>query len=260
MMEEFLHLIKSAGAFLKKYRKGINFKIKEEIEVVSEVDILIEEFLKKELTKLYDVKVIGEESFDDGELLPETYWLVDPIDGTLNFLHGLPWVAISIALIQKEEPILGVIYNPFLDECFYAKKGGGAFLNGEKIRVSEEKELSNALLVTSFPGRCKKIGINKCHRLFEIFDEKSRGVRRFGAAALDLAYVACGRFDGFWEPFLKPWDVAAGVLLVKEAGGIVSDYYGNPYNIFKNTLVASNPFLHKEIIEITALIKEFSLF
>ncbi len=253
MLKKLINAVQKAGKFLKEFQKSVRLKEKDEIEVVSEADFIIEDFLRKELPKIYNAEVIGEESFSENSGLPEEYWLVDPVDGTLNFLHKLPWAGISVALMKGKEPVLGIVYSPFLEECFYAEKGKGAFLNGKPIKVSSEKELKNALLVTSFPGKCKKIGLKKCTLLFEVLNEKTRGVRRFGAASLDLAYVACGRFDAFWEPFLKPWDTAAGILLVKEAGGLVTDYFGNPYNPFKDTLVASNPFIHKKLIEITAL-------
>ena len=254
-MNALIKVVKKAGSLLKEFQKSVRLKLKDEIEVVTEADLLVEDFLKNELPKIYKTEVIGEESFAEGNVSLEnqTYWLVDPLDGTLNFIHRLPWAGISVALMKGKEPVLGVVYNPFLEECFYAKKGEGAFLNGEPIKVSSEKELENALLVTSFPGGCKRIGLKKCTLLFEVLNEKTRGVRRFGAASLDLAYVACGKFDAFWEPFLKPWDTAAGILLVTEAGGVVSDYFGNPYNPFKDTLVASNPFIHEKLIEITAL-------
>ena len=247
-----LQIVKKAGEFLKNLQHTASLQEKDEIEVVSEVDFFVEDFLKKELPKIHRAEVIGEESFSEDLTLPEEYWLVDPIDGTLNFLHRLPWVGISIALMEEKEPVVGVVYAPFLNEIFYAEKGKGAFLNGTHIRVSSQRELKNALLVTSFPGKCKKIGLKNCIILFELFNEKTRGVRRFGAASLDLAYVACGRYDGFWEPYLKPWDTAAGMLLVKEAGGFVTDYFGNPYNPFLNTIVASNGLLHQELIKYTS--------
>ncbi len=252
MLKTLKDVIETAGRLLKDFQHTVSMQEKDEIEVVSEADFFVEDFLKKELPKIYKAEVVGEESFSEKLNLPEEYWLVDPVDGTLNFLHKLPWVGISVALMKGKDPVLGVIYSPFLEECFYAEKGKGALLNGKPIKVSSEKELENALLVTSFPGKCKKIGLKKCTRLFEVLNEKTRGVRRFGAASLDLAYVACGRFDAFWEPFLKPWDTAAGILLVKEAGGVVSDYFGNPYDPFKDTLVASNPFLHEKLIRITS--------
>jgi len=255
MENALIEILKSAGKLLKEFQNKVSFQEKDEIEVVSEADFAIEEFLKKELPKVYNVEVIGEESFSENFFktsFHKTYWLIDPIDGTLNFLHNLMYVAISVALMKEKEPILGIVYNPFLEEFFYAEKGKGAFLNKKPIKVSQEKNLQNALLVTSFSGQCKKIGFKKCLILFEIFNEKTRGVRRFGSASIDLAYVACGRFDGMWQPFLKPWDTAAGILLVKEAGGLVSDYYGKPYNPFKNTLVASNPYIHKALVEITS--------
>jgi len=255
ILREVLILVKIAGKILTKFFYCQDFKvyIKKEIELVTDVDFEIEDFLRKNVRRLTpDFNIIGEENFKNEEITEKYYWLIDPLDGTVNFIHRVPWVSISIALMDEKSPVLGAVYNPLSKECFYAVKNKGAYLNGLPIKVSEKEKIEKALLCTSFPGDCKKKGFEKCFLLFKEFNLISQGVRRFGSAALDLAYVACGRYDGFWEPYLKPWDTAAGMLLVKEAGGLVTDYFGNPYNPFLNTIVASNGLLHQELIKYTS--------
>ncbi|MBI4975793.1 inositol monophosphatase [Candidatus Peregrinibacteria bacterium] len=186
-------------------------------------------------------------------------WLIDPLDGTTNFAHGLPLYAVSIGLfgtksIKKSknfeylsgELILGVVFAPELNELFYAQKGHGAFLNGKKIKVSNVKSVKNSLFVTGFPTTHKEINIP----YFEKITFESQALRRLGAAALDLCYIACGRFDGYWEFGLKPWDIAAGSLIVSEAGGQVTDIYGNELDLFGSDIFASNKKIHKETVEI----------
>ena len=255
LIKEVLHIVKEAGEYLLSVLSSeIKVYKKLEIEVFTEADKKCEQILTEKLKKLLpEATIVGEEEFSEKSIIPKgVYWLVDPIDGTVNFIHRMPWFAISVALMQEKEPILGVVYNPVTKEMFYATKGRGAYLNGSQIRVSEEKEIENSLLATSFPGECKKKGFDRCYELFKELNLVSQGVRRFGSAALDLAYVACGRFDGFWEPYLKPWDTAAGMLLVLEAGGKVTDYLGEKYHPFKNNIVASNSLIHEKLISYTS--------
>jgi myo-inositol-1(or 4)-monophosphatase len=194
-----------------------------------------------------------------GELLPEAgflaeegtvtkhsdrlIWVIDPLDGTTNFIHSLPIYSISIALMDREELLLGVVYEINQEECFYAWKDGPAFMNGNIIHVSDTTELNNSLLATGFPytdyGRMEDY-----LRLLGFLLKESRGLRRFGSAAVDMAYVACGRFDGFYEYGLNPWDVAAGALIVSQAGGKVSDFSGNENFIYGKEIIASNDYLH----------------
>ena len=248
-------LVKDTGKFLKKaffsspevYHKGI-------IDLVTSADLESEKRLKegiKEITP--DILILAEESYTGKEEIKnEYYWLIDPLDGTTNFAHKIPWFAISVALMKNKEPILGIVYNPITEEFFYALKEKGAFLNEEPIKVSGTDKLIDSLLCTGFPVSKILEKPDLFIPLFKDFMTKCQGVRRFGSAALDLAYVACGRYEGFWEPYLKPWDTAAGSLLVKEAGGKVTDYFGNPYNPFLNTIVASNKKIHDQMIEITS--------
>jgi myo-inositol-1(or 4)-monophosphatase len=175
-------------------------------------------------------------------------WVIDPLDGTTNFLHKLPTYSVSIALMDKEEHLLGVVYEPNLKECFYAWKNGGAFCNGIKISVSKINKLDDSLIATGFPYSL----LDKTDNYFKIlrnFVEKTHGLRRLGSAAVDLCYVACGRFEGYFEFNLKIWDIAAGVLIVKEAGGYVSDYYGGNDYIYGKELLASGN-VQKPMMEI----------
>ena len=179
-------------------------------------------------------------------------WVIDPLDGTTNFIHGVPCYCISIGLMLSDginnEIILGVIYEPNLDELFYAIKGKGAFMNGKKIAVSGAKKLSHSLLVTGFPTYDLK-KMKQYLNLFSYFMKNTRGLRRMGSAAVDLAYTACGRFDSFYEYSLNPWDVAAGSLLVKEAGGKVCDFKGGNNFLFGKEIIASNATVHGDMLK-----------
>jgi myo-inositol-1(or 4)-monophosphatase len=177
----------------------------------------------------------------------ELIWLVDPLDGTTNYAHRLPHFCISIGLVESGVPVVGCIYNPSLNECFTAQKDGGAFLNCEPVHVSSTGELTDALLATGFPYDVRETDDDNLVN-FAMFYKKAQAVRRAGAAALDLAHVACGRFDGFWEFKLSGWDIAAGILLVREASGMVSDFSGGQVDIFKGEVVASNGIVHEQII------------
>ncbi len=176
-------------------------------------------------------------------------WIIDPLDGTTNFLHGLPCYAISVALRKDDEIVLGIVHEITRNESFYAWKGGGAWMNGSKISVSSTKKLKHALIATGFPYR-DFARIRPYFTAFENLMKCTRGLRRFGAAAVDLAWVACGRFDGFFEYGLSPWDVAAGILLVQEAGGKVCDFNGGDRYLFGQELVASNSAIHDELMQI----------
>lgn len=252
-LEFIVEKIVRAGEILKQYY-GSAFEVnhKGKIDLVTTADLEVEAFLKESLKRDFPaLPIVAEESSELASFSPAgEYFLLDPLDGTTNFAHGLPWFAISLALIRDYSPQLGVIYNPITEELFWAEKGKGAFLNGKAIKVSQRSPLINCLLATGFP--VAKILEKPKHFLipFEDFMVRTRGVRRFGSAALDLAYVSAGRYDGFYEAYLKPWDTAAGLLMVEEAGGKVTTYLGEPYHPFKDTIVASNGLVHAEMIEI----------
>lgn len=227
--------------------KAINKK--GEIDLVTEADIRSEKAI---------LKVIRENFPDDGLLTEESgeidnnserLWLIDPLDGTTNYAHSFPFFAVSIALQVKGEIVLGQVYNPLLNEHFEAVRGQGAFLNKRPVEVSRTKTLKESLLVTGFPYT-----VYKDHEeVIDIFTRmivSAQGVRRLGSAAIDLCYVASGRFDGFWEQGLNPWDTAAGSLVAEEAGGLLSDYMGDAYSPYKKTIAAANPHIFKEMIKV----------
>ncbi|QJA05914.1 inositol monophosphatase [Thermosulfurimonas marina] len=240
-----------AGKFLREHLfKPHRVEHKGKIDLVTEADPEAERLAVEVLRKhTPEIPVLAEEIFRT-----ETrglYWLVDPLDGTTNYAHGFPWFGVSVALMEDERPLVGVVYHPMLGELFSAARGLGATLNGAPIRVSETADPEKALLATGFPYNIHEAP-DQVLRLFREFLVRVQGIRRAGAASLDLAYVACGRFDGFWEPLLKPWDTAAGVLLVEEAGGRVSDYRGEPYHPFKKHVVASNGQIHEFLVKFTS--------
>lgn len=193
-------------------------------------------------------QVLGEEG---GEISPgsEYKWIVDPIDGTVNFAHGIPLNCVSIGIEHNKEIIMAAVYNPHLNEFFFAEKGKGAFLNGHPIHVSSQEKAINACLVTGFPYTYINIP-NGPLEIFERFIRKGVPVRRLGSAAIDLCWVACGRFDGFYEHKLEPWDSAAGYLIVEEAGGKVTDLQGNPFSIYQHKVLATNGKIHEEMVEV----------
>ncbi|HIQ01115.1 MAG TPA: inositol monophosphatase [Anaerolineales bacterium] len=221
------------------------------VNPVTEADMAAEALILGRLRAAFpNHRILAEEG--GGELWQAPgppIWLVDPLDGTNNFAHGFPHVAVSLALVADGEPVVGVIYDPLREETFAATAGGGATLNGEPIHVSGVGRLTEAFLATGFPYDRRAAPDNNTARL-DHFLRRSLGVRRAGAATLDLAYVACGRFSGFWEIRLKPWDVAAGVLLVREAGGRATDFTGTPNCLSGAEIVASNGLIHEEMLRV----------
>jgi myo-inositol-1(or 4)-monophosphatase len=214
-------------------------------DFVTEVDRNAEAVIIDTILKAYPKHaILAEESGRQGE--SEYEWVIDPLDGTTNFLHGFPQFAVSIALRHKNVLDQAVIYDPLRQELFTASRGSGAQLNERKIRVSKRKRLDGSLLGTGFPFRENK-RIEQYIETFRILFPLTAGVRRAGAAALDLAYVACGRLDGFWEFGLKPWDIAAGALLIQEAGGIITTMGGAKDILESGNIIAGNPFLLDEL-------------
>ncbi|MEN2994722.1 MAG: inositol monophosphatase family protein [Thermodesulfovibrio sp.] len=217
-------------------------------DYVTEVDLNSEktiiEYIKKHFPKH---QIMSEESSNDYKKT-EYLWIVDPLDGTTNFIHGFPVFSISIAMMYKGELILGVVHDPIKEETFYAEKGSGAFLNGKKIKVSSVKEPAFSLIATGFPFRNKQY-IDPYIKIFRELLYSVSDLRRAGSAAIDLAYVACGRVDGFFEFSLSTWDIAAGVVLIKEAGGVVSDFEGKNNYLKTGHIVAGNPAIHPFLVE-----------
>src|SRR6266567_489339 len=222
-------------------------------EFVSTADLKAERTLRNELHRARPgYGLLFEEGGEVEGTDPRHRWIVDPLDGTTNFLHGIPHFAISIALERDGEIIAGVIYEPTRDEMFWAEKGAGAYLNDRRLRVSARRQLGDSLLGTGMPFRDRERQPEFLATLAAVMPA-THGVRRFGAAALDFAYVAAGRFDGFWEFGLCPWDIAAGLLLVREAGGYVSDLAGGQTMLTSGDVLAANGHLH---LPLAALIKE----
>ncbi len=240
------------------YGKEHRVEFKGEIDLVTEADYKSEEILKEVLSGIGAGEMMAEESATDLRLRDGRFWIVDPLDGTTNFAHGFPFFAPSVAYVRVDkgrfETLLGCVYIPILREFCWAVKGVGSFMNLERVSVSKEKELSRALLATGFPYDVHEKSDDVVDALKSIIVE-AQGIRRAGAAAIDLAYVACGRFEGFWEKKLKPWDTAAGILLVEEAGGSITDFAGGSYNPFVPEIVASNGVIHDKM---TDILKKYS--
>ena len=213
------------------------------VDLVTDVDKLCEQNIINTINRRFPEHSILSEEIGGIEKSGNYKWIVDPLDGTTNFFHSYPFVSVSIAVEYKGKIIVGVVYDPVKKELFHAVKGKGAFLNNKKIHVSKVKVIGQSLLSTGFPYDLRTSSENNIENWIK-FIRQAQAVRRDGSAALDLCYVAAGRFDGFWEMKLKPWDVAAGFLIIREAGGMVTDFKGSPYSIYTNHIVASNAFLH----------------
>ena len=222
-------------------------------DFVTTADLRAERTIKNELTRARPgYSLLFEEGGAAEGIDPHHRWIVDPLDGTTNFLHGIPHFCISIALERDGDIVAGLIYEPVRDEMFWAEKGSGAYLNDRRMRVSARRQLSESLLGTGMPFRDRNRQAEYVATLSAVMPA-TRGVRRFGAAALDLAYVAAGRYDGFWEFGLCPWDIAAGMLLVREAGGYVSDLAGGQTMMTSGDVLAANDHLH---LPLTVLLKD----
>lgn len=240
----------AGGDVVRRYYGGtFEISFKGEINLVTDADKESEERIVSVLRRrVPEASVLAEEGGEE-EGTTNRRFLVDPLDGTTNFAHGYPCFAVSIGFEEDGEIRAGVVYDPVREELFVAEKGGGAFLNGTKLEVSETRELRHALLVTGFPYDLRD-DLSGSLRLFKRFLGATRAIRRDGSAALDLCNVAAGRFDGFWEEKLGPWDTAAGALIVQEAGGHVTDVTGERFHYSKRSVLATNPHIHRELLEI----------
>jgi len=238
------------GEILQNYQgkvKKIGYK--GVVNLVTEADRISEDTIIKIIRKNFPEHSILTEESKGYEKESDYKWIIDPLDGTTNYAHGFPVYCVSIALEKKREIALGVVYNPVIKELFVAEKNKGAFLNGKRIHVSKTRELSKSLLATGFPYDIRESKVNNLDH-FKNFALRAQAVRRAGSAALDLCYLAKGIFDGFWELKLSPWDTAAGILMVKEAGGKVTDFRGKKFSIYEKDLLATNAKIHNQMIQI----------
>ena len=254
MLDFAIQTARDAGRLLaERFGRKIEITNKSELDLVTESDLASEHLIIEHVKTYYPRhSILAEESGasnpHDGDSQNGWRWIIDPLDGTTNYAHGYPCFCVSIGLEHNGELQVGVVYDPVRDEMFAAERGRGASLNGRRITVSRTMNLSAALLCTGFPYDVRQR--NEFARHFASFIMHAQGVRRDGAAALDLAYVAAGRFDGFWEEGLKPWDVAAGALIVAEAGGRISNYHGEALDIHTPPVIASNGLIHEQMMNV----------
>ncbi len=251
MIQDIINIAKEAGEIV---REGFGKKLKieyksNETNLVTEIDKasekLITDFIKKSYPK-HDI--LAEES---GEMKSgsEYLWVVDPLDGTTNFAHGLPIFSVSIGLQKNGKTLLGVVYDVMQDITYFAEEGNGAYANSERLKVSLNDKINHSVLVTGFPYNISENPENTLE-IFSALTRKARAIRRLGSAAIDMCYVAKGVFDAFWEVYLHPWDICAGILIVEEAGGIITDFHGKKIDIYAKRILASNEKMHPHLMDI----------
>jgi myo-inositol-1(or 4)-monophosphatase len=252
MIQDIIYIARKSGEIIRNaYRTRFTVEIKADNvkNLVTEIDKKSEQTITEFIRKKYpDHNILAEEG---GEIKSnsEYFWVIDPLDGTTNFAHGLPIFSVSIGLQYKNETVAGVVYDVMRDVVYSAEKGSGAFENDKKIVVSSNNNIEESLLVTGFPYNVAE-NPEKAFERFIVMLKKARAVRRLGSAAIDFCYVASGTFDGFWEVYLNPWDICAGKLIVEEAGGKVTDFNGNPISIFNKQILSTNGKIHYKMIEL----------
>lgn len=251
-----VRLARDAGNLLKeKFTHKHEIYFKGDINLVTEADKMSEDLIIAGIkNKFPDDGILSEESPAQNSQAKRR-WIIDPLDGTTNYAHGYPVFCVSIALENEGVIILGVIYDPMRDDIFTAVRGEGAFLNGNRLKVSSTALLSRSLLATGFPYDIRESKDNNLD-YFNLMAMEAQAIRRAGAAALDIAYLAAGRFDGFWELKLMPWDMAAGTLMVKESGGVVSDMFGGAWDITSPNVLVSNGLIHEQMIDVFKKVAE----
>lgn len=250
-LEVAIRSVETSGHILVDYfQKVHDFRQKNKNirDLVTEVDILSEKNIKEKIRDAFPKHTIIAEETKAEEQGSDVVWHIDPLDGTVNYSQGIPLCAVSVGVESKNEIIAGAIYNPFLEEIYYASKSQGAYLNGKPITVSKKKALEEGIYVAAFSAESSK-NKNKEYEIFGKLNDSTRGVLRIGSAALALAYLASGKIDGFWSKNLFSWDVAAGVILVKEAGGRISSESGKEYKFKSPVLIASNKLMHNELVK-----------
>ena len=254
LLERAREIVLWAGEIIcENHRKPRQVRMKGRIDVVTDTDVAVENFIRSELSRLDieggpKIAFMAEEGAAQTELQGDV-WVLDPLDGTVNFTHCLPFVATSLGLWRNGCIELGIVNLPLMGECFWAERGKGAWCNGERITVNHCRELEKSLLATGFPYNIREVFPVVLERFGKAL-RHAQGVRRCGAAAMDLAYVAAGRFDGFFEDGLKPWDMAAGALLIEEAGGVVSRLDGSGFSLKCGDILAAGPELHGSMLEL----------
>ena len=255
MLDFAIRLAQDAGRLLRdRFGTRIDVSHKGAINLVTDVDLASEQLIRDSIANHYPRHEVLAEEGGLGETRSEYRWIIDPLDGTTNYAHSYPVFCVSIALEYRGETLLGVVYDPMRDELFTAERGAGAALNHKPIRVSETPELMQSLLSTGFPYDIRTSRLTNLDH-WSNFAMNAQALRRDGAAALDLCYVACGRHDGFWELNLSAWDMAAGALIVTEAGGQVTDFSGKEFSHYRPEVLASNGLIHGRMIEVLAMAK-----
>jgi myo-inositol-1(or 4)-monophosphatase len=257
MKNILLKAAEEGGKIIKNYfEKDFKISSKDIVSnLVTQVDKESEAKIIEIIKNEFPEHSILSEEIGSIESSSNVKWIIDPIDGTINFAHSIPLCCVSIGVEKDNEIVMGVVYNPLSGELFFSEKGNGAFLNDRPIQVSNEKNILKSLLVTGFPYNTSK-NPNKPVEVFAEFVLMDIPVRRLGSAALDICWTACGRFDAFWEYNLNPWDVAAGYLILKEAGGIVTDFDGNEFSVYQKEILASNGKIHSAMLEIIQDVKK----
>lgn len=256
-LQAAIEIAREAGKVLgEELDRPADIAYKGDFDLVTQADRRSEALIVSRLQEYFPQHSVAAEEGTGQETGSEFRWHVDPLDGTTNFAHRYPCFCVSMALARRNELLVGVIYNPVYDELFWAARGEGASFNGKRMSCSKISAMKNSLLCTGFPNHDRHSHPN-IHYYWD-FTLKSHGVRRDGSAALDLASVAIGRFDGFWEFGLKPWDTAAGVIIVEEAGGKITDLDGNPYVLGGKSILASNGLIHEEMKRLAAEIAKRS--
>ena len=253
MINKLVEIVKQASVILKEgyhKNKDVNFKGKKDL--VTKYDVAVENFLKEKLSQEFkEFNIIAEES-DNTNIEFKDSIIIDPIDGTTNFVNQVPHTCISLGVYKDKKPFIGIVYNPILDELYTAQVGKGAYLNGEKLEVSKENDFQKALLSTGFPytsGTCED-DLNDVIKKIKDILPKCQDIRRLGSAAIDLCYVAKGTYEGYYEMNLKAWDVSAGLIILQEAGGRVTNLDGDEYTLFEDKyIVASNSHIHEDLIK-----------
>jgi myo-inositol-1(or 4)-monophosphatase len=251
MIDDIIQISNEAGELIKNaFGKAPSIEFKtNELNLVTETDKASEKLISDFIKKKYPSHGILAEEGSDRNKSAEYLWVVDPLDGTTNFAHGLPIFAVSIGLQKNGETIAGVVYDVMRDVVYSAEKGSGAYENTKKINVNKNSNLGHGMLVTGFPYDIRE-NPDKAFERFIAFLKHARAIRRLGSAAIDFCYVANGVFDGFWEVALHPWDLCAGKLIVEEAGGLVTDFDGNKTDIYSKRILATNGLVHRKMIDV----------